>query len=340
IAGVKTPASMRRLLNLMVGELDASHSGVRSPHKPDFYSGRLGLQFDPTEYESSGQYRITSIVPLSAADVSGKIHVGDRLTAVNGTALNAHVNLARLLAYTSGRKTRLTLDGKHGVRHVEVKPISSRAEADLAYAAWTQSNRAYVNRISHGRLGYVHLRDMSMGSLQRFYKDLDANNSTREGVVIDDRNNFGGFVNAYVLDVLSRKPYLNMTFRGFDKAQPARTILGQRALERPTVLVTNRVTLSDGEDFSEGYRALGLGKIVGEPTAGWIIYTSNVPMIDGSVVRLPFITVTDNHGQPMELHPRPVDVAVSRSLGESYRHVDTQLDAAVTTLVQQLDSAK
>jgi len=135
---------------------------------------------------------------------------------------------------------------------------------------------------------------------------------TREGVVIDVRNNFGGFVNAYALDVLARKPYLNMTFRGFEDAQPARSILGQRALERPTVLVTNRVTLSDGEDFSEGYRELGLGKVVGEPTAGWIIYTSNEKLLDGSTVRLPFITVTTENGQSMEMHPRPVDVPVAR----------------------------
>jgi C-terminal processing protease CtpA/Prc len=102
------------------------------------------------------------------------------------------------------------------------------------------------------------------------------------------------------------------------------------------VLVTNRVTLSDGEDFSEGYRELGLGKVVGEPTAGWIIYTSNEKLIDGSTVRLPFITVTTEDGQPMELHPRPVDVPVSRPLGEAYRDKDSDLDAAVLTLQQQL----
>ena len=160
-----------------------------------------------------------------------------------------------------------------------------------------------------------------------------------EGVVIDERNNFGGFVNAYALDVLSRRHYLNMTFRGFDAAQPARSILGQRALERPTVLVTNRVTLSDGEDFSQGYRALGLGKIVGEPTAGWIIYTSNEKLIDGSTVRLPFITVTTADGKPMEGHPRPVDVPVARPLGEAYRDRDSDLDAAVHTLLQQIGGA-
>ena len=77
-----------------------------------------------------------------------------------------------------------------------------------------------------------------------------------------------------------------MTQRGLPAA-PARPALGQRALEPPTVLVTNQHSLSDAEDFTEGYRALGLGKVVGEPTAGWIIYTWNVRLIDGSSYRLP-----------------------------------------------------
>ena len=164
--------------------------------------------------------------------------------------------------------------------------VRARLAAVLAhpdYRAWVAANRQYVARASGGRLGYAHMRDMSMDSLQRLFVDLDADNATRDGVVVDLRNNFGGFVNAYALDVFARKPYLDMAFRG-QPAASARAVLGQRSLERPTVLVTNRVTLSDGEDFSEGYRRLGLGRIVGEPTAGWIIYTSNARLLDGSSV--------------------------------------------------------
>lgn len=76
--------------------------------------------------------------------------------------------------------------------------------------------------------------------------------------------------------------------------------------------------------------------MVSEPTAGWIIYTTNQKMIDGATVRLPFITVTTQDVQPMEMHPRPVDVAVSRPLGDAYQGRDSDLDAAVRTLLQQL----
>ena len=336
VATAATPAALYRLLNLMVGELDASHSGARPPQHREPITGQLGLTFDRAAYEQHGRFRIDDVLPLSPADVAGGIKRGDYLLAIDGEPLDAGSNLAERLAHRIGEKVSLRIADDAGGAHahdVAVKPVDSHALADPAYRAWTATNRAYVLKASGGRLGYVHLRDMSSESLQDFYKDLDAQNATRDGVVIDIRNNFGGFVNAYALDVLSRRPYLNMTFRGFDKSEPARSILGQRALERPTVLITNRVTLSDGEDFSEGYRALGLGKIVGEPTAGWIIYTSAGKLIDGGTVRLPFITITDNHGQPMEGHPRPVDIPVSRPLGESFQHKDSDLDAAVHSLL-------
>jgi C-terminal processing protease CtpA/Prc len=198
-----------------------------------------------------------------------------------------------------------------------------------------EANREYVARVSGGRLGYVHMFDMGSSSLSQLHVDLDTENHSRDGVVIDVRNNNGGFVNAYALDVLSRRPYLSMTFRGLPTA-PARGILGQRSLERPTILVTNQHTLSDGEDFSEGYRTLEVGKIVGEPTAGWIIYTTDVPLLDGSNLRVPFIKITDHAGQDMEMHPRPVDVEVVRPIGEGLAGKDSQLDTAVRELLRQI----
>ena len=181
-------------------------------------------------------------------------------------------------------------------------------ERNLLYRRWIEENRAYVSKISNGRLGYVHMADMSAGALTQLYVDLDAENQKREGVIVDVRNNNGGFVNVYAIDVFARRSYFNMTPRGFSMS-PSRSVLGQRALELPTILVTNRHTLSDGEDFTEGYRSLRLGKVVGEPTAGWIIYTSGVQLIDGSNLRLPFDRITANDGTLMEMHPRPVDLA-------------------------------
>ncbi|HLL45146.1 MAG TPA: S41 family peptidase, partial [Longimicrobiaceae bacterium] len=140
-------------------------------------------------------------------------------------------------------------------------------------------------------------------------------------------------------DVFARRPYLTMRQRGRG-ATPARASLGQRALERPTVLVVNQHSLSDAEDFTEGYRALELGRVVGEPTAGWIIYTSNVSLLDGSLLRIPFIRITGQKGDNMELAPRPVDVPVTRPLGETLTGRDSQLDAAVRELLGRLGGGR
>ena len=193
-------------------------------------------------------------------------------------------------------------------------------------------------KASGGRLGYVHMFDMSAAALSQLHVDLDAENQTRQGVVVDVRNNNGGFVNVYAIDVLARRGYLNMLARGLPTVS-ARTSLGQRALELPTILVTNQHSLSDAEDFTEGYRTLKLGKVVGEPTAGWIIFTGAVTLIDGSTLRMPAVKIFASDGTPMEMHPRPVDVPVTRPVGESYSGKDVQLDTAVAELLKQLGSA-
>ena len=176
---------------------------------------------------------------------------------------------------------------------------------------------------------------MSQESSAQRYIDLDAQNQGKDGVVIDLRNNNGGFVNGYVLDVFTRKNFLTMTPRGLFGV-PSRQGLGQRARGSPTILVINESSLSDAEDFTEGYRHLGLGKVVGTPTAGWIIYTSGRPMLDGSVVRVPSTRIQGADGQDMEMNPRPVDLRVERQLGETLAGRDSQLYAAVAELLKGL----
>ena len=341
-AGARTSDELRRLLNLMVGELNASHSGVSgSPGAIDITTGRLGLRFDRVTYETTGKLLITEVVDLGPTALSGTIKPGDYLLAVEGTPIDASTNLEQLLSNKINRRLTLSVASALNAtpREVSVLPVNLATEKGLLYKQWVEQQRDYVDKASGGRLGYVHMFDMSAESLSQLYLDLDAENHAREGVVVDVRNNNGGFVNAYALDVFARKGYMTMTSRGLPSA-PARTQLGQRALETPTILVTNQHSLSDAEDFTEGYRTLKLGKVVGEPTGGWIIFTSAAQLIDGSSIRLPFSRITDNTGKDMELVPRPVDVAVSRPIGESYTNQNQQLDVAVKELLKQVDEAK
>jgi tricorn protease len=340
IAGARTPAEMRRLLNLMVGELNSSHMGVAAPQAAGGGPtvGKLGLRFDAAEYEASGRFKIAEVIPHGPADVTRALRAGEYLVAVDGVRLGSSTNLDRVLSHTVNRRVVIDVsaspDGT-AARPIAVRPISQGAEKNLLYRQWVAQNRAYVERVSGGRLGYVHMIDMSDTALTQLYLDLDADNRAKAGVVVDVRNNNGGFVNVYAIDVLARRGYLQMTPRGLPTA-PARTVLGQRSLERPTILVTNQHSLSDAEDFTEGYRTLKLGKVVGEPTSGWIIFTGSVTLIDGTTVRMPGTRVSDLGGTNMELVPRPVDVAVTRPVGESLSGRDSQLDAAVKELLQQL----
>jgi tricorn protease len=344
-AGAQTPDELRRLLNLLVGELNASHSGASAPFlatAPQASVGRLGLRFDPLEYELTKRLKISEIIALGPADISGKIKVGDYIVAVDDSLINARSNFYQLLENKVNKRVVLKISSSangSSPQEIVIRPISLGAEKGLLYRQWVQQQRDFVFKASNGRLGYAHIIDMSSASLAQFYLDLDSENHAREGVVIDVRNNNGGFVNAYALDVLTRKAYMTMQPRGLQAAS-ARSQLGQRALESPTILVTNQHSLSDAEDFSEGYHTLKLGKIVGEPTASWIIYTSSVTLIDGTNLRLPFIKITDNSGKNMELTPRPVDIPVVRPIGESYTDKNIQLETAVKELLMQLDKGK
>jgi tricorn protease len=332
IEACHTPDEMRAILRMMIGELNSSHSGVSSPTAEGAAAresvGQLGLSFDRAVYERSGVLKITAVLPHSPADLA-KLQPGEELRAVDGTPIGSHTNLDELLEHKIGRRVVLNVSGKD----VAVEPVASLANE--IYRRWVEDNRAYIARISNGKLGYVHMRDMSEEALTQLYLDLDSENRSREGIVVDIRNNNGGFVNAYALDVLSRRPYLTMTQRGGPPA-PARTELGQRSLELPTILVVNQHSLSDAEDFTEGYRTLKLGKVVGEPTAGWIVYTGAMPLIDGSSMRMPSTLITGHDGKQMENNPRPVDIEVSRPIGESYTGKDSQLDAAVRELLAEL----
>jgi tricorn protease len=337
-AAAGTPDELRRVISLMLGDLNASHLGISSPGAPAI-TGRLGLDFDRREFESAGRLRITSIVGLGPAALSRALEVGDILLAIDGRAIDARTNLDERLANTIDRRVTLTVQRAGVSREVVARPASQATEKSLRYRQWVEENRQYVLKASGGRLGYVHMINMSAAALDQLLIDLDTENHKLDGVVIDIRNNTGGFVNAYALDVFSRTPYLRMSTRTVPEA-PARSVLGQRALESPTILVTNQHSLSDAEDFAEGYRTMKLGPVVGEPTAGWIIYTWDARLVDGSTLRLPRMRVKAADGGDMEMVPRKVDVAVSRPIGESAAGRDSQLDEAIRTLLRRLGRAE
>ncbi len=339
-AGARTPDELRRDINLMIGELNSSHSGIGAPRSGPGNGadrptqvGNLGLRFEREPYEAGQGLIVREVVALSPAAIEGTLKPGDKLTAVNGDPIGTR-DLDQLLEDTVNRRTSLTVETAGKSREVILRPIANSAAAGLLYRQWVESRRALVDRVSAGKIGYVHMADMSDASLAQLYLDLDAQNESRQAVIVDIRNNNGGYVNGYALDVFTRRNYLEMTPRDLS-AVPSRQALGQRALGLPTALVTNESSLSDAEDFTEGYRSLHLGPVIGEPTAGWIIFTGGTTLLDGSSLRLPSTRIQDLRGQTMEMHPRPVDIEVDRELGETEAGKDAQLERAVQELLKK-----
>ena len=330
----QTPGELQRVLSLMLGDLNSSHLGItiRAKFGPAVPVGRLGIRFDAVSQASVGVLRVAEVVAGGPADHAG-IRVGDSLLAIDDLDLGPNVNLNEYLAGKVGAEVNLLIDSGGIRKAIRTTTIGVVRERELLYEAWIAQNRAYVERVSGGQLGYVHLYDMSRRVMNQLALGLDSSVYSRKGVVIDIRNNYGGAMDGHVLDVFSRKLYLKDIFRSGEVWQ--RQYYDEQAIELPTVLVTNRHTISDGECFVEGYRAESLGLVVGERTAGWVVVTGGASLVDGSSMSLPTGRTVARDGTDLEQHPRPVDIEVIRKPGDGFSGTDSELDTAIGVLLRK-----
>jgi Tol biopolymer transport system component/C-terminal processing protease CtpA/Prc len=372
-AGAQTPSELYQIINLMVGELRASHLGAGGGYWA-IQNGYTGLLFDPIEQATTGRLKIAAIIPDCPAALASDgepIQVGDELLAVDGVELSPAVSLDSLLQRTIGRRVRLRIASPmaepaadqptpeaegfpvstesievtqnselktQNSREVAIRPISADQYDALRYRDWGYANEAYVHRVSGGRLGYVHIREMSYRAYQQFLSDLDTETHGKEGVVVDVRFNSGGHTATFILDVLARQSLLLSAFRDRPSAD-AGHLAGNRVLNKPTVLVINERCFSNTEMFAEGYRRLQLGKVVGRPTGGAVIWTFGMRLLDGMHFSVPRFKVATPEGEDLEGTGRAVDLDVPLPLGATAPGSDPQLDAAVATLLEQIGQA-
>ena len=236
------------------------------------------------------------------------------------------------------QNSELTTQHSRTVRELAIRPISADQYDALRYRDWVYTNEAYVHRVSGGRLGYVHIREMSYRAYQQFLSDLDTETHGKQGVVLDVRFNGGGHTATFILDVLARQSVLLSAFRD-QPSTDAGHLAGNRVLNKPTVLVINERCFSNTEMFTEGYRRLRLGKVVGRPTGGAVIWTFSMRLLDGMQLSVPRFKVATPEGEDLEGTGRAVDLDVPLPIGATARGSDPQLDAAVTTLLAQIDQA-
>jgi tricorn protease len=325
------------LVSLMIGELNASHLGIQGMQRPpEETTADLGLLFDES-YAGPG-LRVAEVLKRGPADRRGlALKAGDIITSIDGTQLDGHTSLSKLLNAKAGESVVLQVasppktPGSLGpVHRVEVQPVSREQVHELMYERWVEQNARRVAELSAGKLGYIHIPSMDDAGLDRFVRSLYSDNYDKEAIVLDVRYNGGGFAHDQVLNYLGGREHT--IFRQRDGGQGMVLRSFDRKWTKPLVLLINNRSYSDAEIFPHAFRTLGLGKLVGQPTGAHVIGTSSVRLIDGSRFRIPRIGVYTMAGTDMEKEGVVPDVSVIASPDQLAKGEDPQLDKAVEVL--------
>ncbi len=330
------------LLNEMIGELNASHTGAAPPPRGTgsgaVSTGHLGLELQPDN--SAGRYRVTHIFEDGPADKDWvRVSKGDYLIAINGKPVKAGDEYWQLLNNRLNRKVEVKFNSKpveEGAWSTRIEAITTNAYSQLRYERWVKERRKTVDELSNGRIGYLHIQAMNQPSLRKFEKEIREFRN-KEALVIDQRWNGGGNIEQELLAILVQRQYQVWQPRGTEPmGRPFAAFFG------PKVVLQNWRSASNAEMFPAGFRALGLGKVIGTPTAGAVIGTGSYSLIDGSTVRTPGVGVflADSKRTNMENYGVQPDMLVDNTPEDNLASRDRQLEAAVEELLKQLQGPR
>jgi tricorn protease len=323
---------LHTVMMMMIGELNASHTGVSG-------GGGGGVQRPQTRHpgfdvvsDSSGFYRVGHIYKDGPADRDFlKIREGNYIIALDDRELKTSDNYWQYFTVAAGTKFHFVLNDKpvrEGAWDVSITPVGGGGGgfADLAYQRWVDQRRDMVTKLSNGEIGYLHIRAMNAPSLRQFQLDL-ATNRTKKALVIDQRFNGGGGIDQELLGILAGRQYQYTVGRdaGFQQPRP-------QNFYGPMVVMQNERSASDAEMFPAGFKALGLGKVIGVPTMGAVIGTGSYTLLDGSSIRTPGSGVWTVTGENMENYGVPPDVHIDNTPTNFIAGRDAQIEKAVEIL--------
>jgi tricorn protease len=335
LAQVREDRDFYDYANEMIGRLNSSHTGISGPRSgrgTDKPSAHLGARLDFT----GGRVTIGKVYrdgPLW--DIRDRVGQGDVLLAIDGERVDPQQNIWPLLNGKVGRRVRLEIRKARGGDPftVDVAPISEGAEKNLIREEWIDGRKAYVKEQTGDRVAYLWMAAMGQGDLTRFLKELERDAVPRAGLIMDVRWNMGGNIHDKVLDALTRPVYAKWRVRGMPETQ--QSTFGYA--DRPVVLLTNEVTLSDGEMTANGFKALQRGPIVGNTTYGWLIFTTSSGLLNGGSFRLPFWGCYTLDGRDLERIGGVVpDVPVVNDLNHELAGTDPQLDKAIEEALKRI----
>jgi tricorn protease len=339
---VTTRVELSDLIGRFVGELSALHTSVwggdRREGDDDITVPALGARLE-RDVEAGG-YRIDAIYrsdpdlpdlrsPLG--DPANGISEGDIIEAVNGTDTLSATHIGALLRNQQGRQVRLSIRPAAGGESRDAIVVPTDDEWSLRYHDWEYSRRLEVEEKGGGEIGYVHLRAMGSRDISAWYRDFYPVYN-RRGIILDFRHNRGGNIDSIILEKLIRKAWFYWKGR---VGEPYPNM--QYATRGHLVALCDQNTASDGEAVIEGFRRLGLGKIIGMRTWGGEIWLSSYNRLsDGGLARAPMTGVYADGEWLIEGHGVDPDIVVDNLPHATFNGGDAQLDAAIEYLLEEI----
>ena len=332
-----TRDDVRTLINDMLNELNSSHMGFSTAGKDEETPVKNSSITTGIMFSDNDPFVVDRIVSGSPADFSGNpVSSGHRLVAVNGVRVDSKKNRESYFVSPTSQKEvvlRFSPDSKRGSSNTEydvrLHSTSSSSLRSLLYTEWEDSNREYVEKQSQGKLAYVHMRDMSAGSLESFLIDMNTYAVHKDGLILDLRFNNGGNVHNEVIEYLSQKRHFNWKYREGAMTTHPNVTPG----DKPIVVLINERSLSDAEVTSNGIRELSIAKLIGTETYRWIIFTSGASLVDGSFVRLPAWGCYTLDGKNLEVTGVKPDISIKNTFKDRLESKDPQLDRAIKELL-------
>jgi len=323
---------LRVMLNDMLGELNSSHQGFSSfgdDENVKLVSRTMetGILFD-----DSDPYKVKEIVARSSADRFGiDVQPGDVLVKVDGEEVKKNIDRSFYFTRPSvAEEIKLTFNRNGKINEVLIHPQGNLG--NNLYDEWVDKNQETVNKKGKGQIAYGYMKNMGQGELQQFIIDMTQELIGKKGLILDLRYNTGGNVHDDVLRFLSQRSYLQWKYRD-GKMTPQSNFAPS---DIPIVLLINEQSLSDAEMTAQGFKALGLGKIVGNETYRWIIFTSGAGLVDGSFIRLPSWGCYSLDGKDLEKTGVKPDITVINTFEDKLSGKDPQLDKAIEEVMKQI----
>ena len=341
-----------RVMNMLLGELDSSHLGFyadESSRREWIPKGEAAGWTEVTahlglRYEKGGAkdgWVVRDVIPGGPADhLDIGMKAGDVVTAIDGRKVCAGMDPTIVLNGPDRRKVRVTYARKDGtVRTVAIKSVNYTEARRLVGEEELKAKRRIVHEKSGGRLGYLNVEAMNWESFWAFQHAVFSEGYGRDGLVIDVRNNYGGFTADQMLQILLGGDHS----RSVTRTKGAGYLFGywgRPVWSKPIVVLCNEYTASNGEIFSHAIKTLKRGKLVGRETGGGVIGTYDNPLLDMGSFRDARFGWFVLDGTDMEHHGAVPDVEVDDLPADVDAGVDRQLDRAIEVLADEVEAWK